>query len=42
MIGNHPPHGGTKEWRNRSEDVESLRNSGEITAVKATVVNRYR
>jgi hypothetical protein len=26
MIGKHPPHGGTKEWRNRSEDVEFVRN----------------
>jgi hypothetical protein len=42
MIRKHPPHGGTKEWRNRSEDVESLRNPGEITAAKAAVVNRYR
>jgi hypothetical protein len=29
----HPLHGGTKKWRNKSEDVESLRNGPRINAV---------
>ncbi|HWF94051.1 MAG TPA: hypothetical protein VG291_03740, partial [Xanthobacteraceae bacterium] len=36
MIGKHPPHGGTKEWRNRSEDVEFVRNPAKIKAAKAS------
>jgi hypothetical protein len=42
MIGKHPSHGGSKKWRNRSEDVESVRNPAKIKAAKPAVVNRYR
>jgi hypothetical protein len=41
-MAKHPPFGGTKKWRNLSEDVESLRKVEELTRWRVAAVKQYR